>query len=40
VEAPLTEFLEAINPNVFFFAMIVVMGVGLAIAWRFLGGKG
>jgi hypothetical protein len=35
-----TDFLEAINPNAFFFAMVFVMGVGLMIAVRFLGGKG
>jgi hypothetical protein len=35
-----TDFLEAINPNAFFFAMLFVMAVGFLIAVRFLGGKG
>jgi hypothetical protein len=39
-EGSLGDFLEAINPNAFFFFMILLMGVGLAIALRFLGGKG
>jgi hypothetical protein len=33
------EFLEKLNPNVFFFVMIVVMGVGFAIALHFLKDK-
>jgi hypothetical protein len=33
------EFLEKLNPNVFFFAMFVVIGVGFAIAMYFLRDK-
>jgi hypothetical protein len=33
------EFLEKLNPNVFFFAMIVVIGVGFAISLYFLRDK-
>ena len=30
------EFLEKLNPNVFLFAMIVIIGVGFAISLHFL----
>ena len=36
----MTDFLEAINPNAFFFAMLFVMAVGFLVALRFLRGKG
>jgi hypothetical protein len=32
VEGAMADFLEQLNPNVFFFGMIVVMGVGFAIS--------
>ncbi len=33
------DFLEKLNPNVFFFGMITVMGIGFAIALHFLRDK-
>ncbi len=36
----MADFLEKLNPNVFFFGMIVVMGVGFAIALYFIRNKG
>jgi hypothetical protein len=36
VEGSMPEFLEKLNPNVFFFGMFVVTGVGFAIALYFL----
>jgi hypothetical protein len=33
------DFLEKLNPNVFFFGMFVVIGVGFAISMYFLRDK-
>lgn len=33
------EFLEKLNPNVFFFGMIFIIGVGFAISMRILNKK-